>query len=378
MVVINNLFAAMPGAPIEVTHFVGHIINWIQGFIGNYGWTVVVFTVLLKLVMSPLDFWQKHSMYKNARIMKKVKPQMDKLQKQYANNKQMFQQKQLELYRKEGYSMFGGCLPMIITLVLFFVIFAGFNATTTYNASQEYYEIATTWETAYGEAYQQKKAELIDEITAAREQAMAGVEGEAQKEFAAINAERAIMDEFEAGFRAIADSAVLDSYQPTSWLWVGNVFQADGWSNKIPDYGTFTGTGLGNLGITKDKMMTTEEDYNKHTAALRNLYSGWNGYLILPLLTIVVTLASQILMKATNPQPMSADPSNPAANQTKMMQWMMPAMMGFFALFYSSIFTIYLLFSQLISLLTQAGFNLYAKAVDKKEEEHRLRTTFKH
>ena len=383
MVVMNaitSLFAAMPGAPVETSHFVSTFISWIQGLVGNYGWTVVLFTVALKLIMSPLDFWQRHSMYKNARIQKRTAPQVAKLQKQYANNRQMFQQKQLELYRKEGYSVFGGCLPMIITLVLFFVIFAGFNETTTFNASQEYYQIATIWEETYNEVYDDKADEVATELQNAYDTAYNAVIAQdptdtVEAESAGIAAKRAYMSRFEAEFRAAADQAVLDGYKPTSWLWVTNVFMSDNWSAKIPDYDTFSGAGLGKLGITADKMVTNAEDYNKHTAALRKEYGGWNGYLILPVLTIVSTFLGQFLSKKMTPN----QPGNEQnAQQAKMMQWMMPVMMGFFSLFYSGIFTIYLLISQVISLLTQVGFNVYSKIVDKKEEDLRLRTTFKH
>jgi membrane protein insertase Oxa1/YidC/SpoIIIJ len=56
---ISTLFGAMPGAPVETTHFVSQFIAWVQSFISNYGWTVVLFTIALKLVMMPLDLWQK-------------------------------------------------------------------------------------------------------------------------------------------------------------------------------------------------------------------------------------------------------------------------------------------------------------------------------
>lgn len=378
MVVINaisSLFAKMPGVPVEATHFVSQFISWVQSFIGNYGWTVVVFTVVLKLVMSPLDIWQKHSMYKNARIMKRMAPQMAKLQKQYANNKQMFQQKQLELYRKEGYSVFGGCLPMIVTLVLFFVIFAGFNETTTYNASKEYYEIATVWEESY--SAEKSRLETVhstalnEAIQQARQNAIAqGTNPEEAEE----SARYTFMHQFEDDIRAVADQAVLNGYEPEKWLWVTNVFVSDNWVSKIPDYETFSSAGLGKLGITSDKMNTTPEDYAKHTKALREHYTGWNGWLIMPVLTIALTFLAQVLSKKMTP----ATPGNEqSAQSAKMMQWMMPIMMGFFSLFYSAIFTIYLFISQLVSMLTQVVFNLYSKWQDKKDEDYRLRTTFK-
>jgi membrane protein insertase Oxa1/YidC/SpoIIIJ len=61
----------------------------------------------------------------------------------------------------------------------------------------------------------------------------------------------------------------------------------------------------------------------------------------------------------------------------KMMQYMMPAMMGIFALFYSSAFTLYMFTSSAFTTAFQFIFNLVAKAKDKREEEKRLENTYK-
>ena len=89
------------------------------GFIGKYGWRIVVLVVFLKLILSPLDFYQKYKMRKNQRITESLKPQMDKLAKQYGEDKQALQQKQMELQKKAGFSYMSACIPMIVTLVLF-------------------------------------------------------------------------------------------------------------------------------------------------------------------------------------------------------------------------------------------------------------------
>ena len=57
------------------------------GFVVNYGWRIVLFTALLKLVLSPLDFYQKYKMRKNQHITEQLKPQMDRLGKQYAEDR---------------------------------------------------------------------------------------------------------------------------------------------------------------------------------------------------------------------------------------------------------------------------------------------------
>ena len=57
-----------------------------------------------------------------------MKEDLDKLQKQYANDKTMYSQKMMELYKKNGYNVFGACLPMIISFAVIIIAFQGFNA----------------------------------------------------------------------------------------------------------------------------------------------------------------------------------------------------------------------------------------------------------
>lgn len=133
------------------------LIDALNKGIGNYGVAVICFTLILKLAMSPFDVWQKVVMTKNNRAMERMKPQLEKLQQQYAGNKELYSQKQMELYRKEKYSMLGSCLPSIISLVIFFMVFSGFNGMVKqYNInmykdlSSSYY---STYETQYAAVY---------------------------------------------------------------------------------------------------------------------------------------------------------------------------------------------------------------------------------
>ena len=95
-------------------------LNWINGWVGNYGWSIVLFTLLIRLVLLPLDIKSKKSM----RAMTKIQPKMQALQKKYANDKDKLNQKTMELYRKEHVSPTAGCLPMLISLPILFIMFA--------------------------------------------------------------------------------------------------------------------------------------------------------------------------------------------------------------------------------------------------------------
>ena len=100
--------------------FFQRILEWIFGWVGNYGWAVVIFTLLIRLVLLPLDIKSKKSM----RAMQKVQPKVQALQKKYANDKDKLNLKLNELYRKEHVSPMAGCLPMLISLPVLWIMFS--------------------------------------------------------------------------------------------------------------------------------------------------------------------------------------------------------------------------------------------------------------
>ncbi len=97
-----------------------NLLNWINGIVGNYGWSIVVFTLLIRMVLLPLDIKSKKSM----RAISKIQPQLTALQKKYANDKEKLNQKTMELYRKEHVSPTAGCLPMLISLPILWIMFS--------------------------------------------------------------------------------------------------------------------------------------------------------------------------------------------------------------------------------------------------------------
>ena len=95
------------------------VLNGIYSFVGNYGWSVVIFTLLVRLVLLPLDVQSRKSM----RALSKVQPKAMELQKKYANDKDKLNRKISELYKKEHVNPLMGCLPMLLQLVVLFIMF---------------------------------------------------------------------------------------------------------------------------------------------------------------------------------------------------------------------------------------------------------------
>ena len=100
--------------------FVYSILAWIQSWVGSWGWSIVVFAVLIRLVLTPLDFKSRVSMRKT----QKLQPQLQALQKKYANDKEKLNAKTAELYKKEHINPLSSCLPLLLTWPVIIAVFA--------------------------------------------------------------------------------------------------------------------------------------------------------------------------------------------------------------------------------------------------------------
>jgi YidC/Oxa1 family membrane protein insertase len=85
---------------------------------GNYGWAIILFTILSRIILFPLMRKQYHSMAK----MQKLQPKMKRIQARFKDDRQLLQQKTMELYRKEGVNPMSGCLPLLIQLPILILI----------------------------------------------------------------------------------------------------------------------------------------------------------------------------------------------------------------------------------------------------------------
>ena len=132
--------------PESILGVMGKLVRWMHGWVGNYGWTVVVFTVFLQIVMLPLDFWQRYASRKSTLKMQQMQPVIEGIDKRYGANTQRANEEKQKLYKKQGFSMMSSCLPMIVSMVIFFIMFAGLRNYSAYssiinfkNMSNEYY-----------------------------------------------------------------------------------------------------------------------------------------------------------------------------------------------------------------------------------------------
>ena len=100
--------------------------DFLGRFISNYGLVILLMTLLIKLLISPLTI----KSYKSSAKMQVIKPEMDKINAKYPNEKDAMKKQQatMELYQKAGISPMGGCLPMLLQMPILFAMFRFFPA----------------------------------------------------------------------------------------------------------------------------------------------------------------------------------------------------------------------------------------------------------
>lgn len=98
--------------------YVIKFLNWLYLKTGNFGWAIILFTILMRLLLFPLMRKQYHSM---ARIQQ-IQPKLKKIQERYKDNREEMQKRTLEIYRKEKVNPMSGCFPMVIQLPIIIII----------------------------------------------------------------------------------------------------------------------------------------------------------------------------------------------------------------------------------------------------------------
>ncbi len=98
---------------------IGFILNYINKFVNNYGLSIIILTIIIKLLLSPLTH---HSMVSQQK-MQTVQPKMKELQAKYKDKPDLLNKKTMELYQKEGINPMSGCLPLILQMPILFAMY---------------------------------------------------------------------------------------------------------------------------------------------------------------------------------------------------------------------------------------------------------------
>lgn len=111
-----------------ITIPLGYIIDLIYRLVQNYGLSIIIFTIIVKLLLIPLNLKSQRAMRKQ----QKIQPILTELQKKYANDQQKLQQEMMKLYKDNDVSVAGGCLPMLVQLPILIGLYRVIQAPIKY------------------------------------------------------------------------------------------------------------------------------------------------------------------------------------------------------------------------------------------------------
>ena len=109
----------------EISKFLLIIFKAMHGIIPNYGWIIILFAVVIKIIVYPLT----HKTYESTAKMQELQPKISALREKYKNDQQRLSKETMKLYKEEGANPLGGCLPMILQMPIFFALYNLFGRT---------------------------------------------------------------------------------------------------------------------------------------------------------------------------------------------------------------------------------------------------------
>ena len=119
--------------------YLARLLLWVlvkfHDILHSYGWSIICLTIVVRLLFYPVTAKANSSMKK----MQQVQPQLKELRDKYKDNPQLLNTKMMELYRKEGVNPFGGCLPILLQIPVFFALYA------TLDGAVELRQVAFWW-----------------------------------------------------------------------------------------------------------------------------------------------------------------------------------------------------------------------------------------
>ena len=202
------------------TGFWHTIILGLENAIGDYALALILITAIIKLIMVPFDFLNKYTSKKTARKQAEIKPELDKINKKYANDKAMLNQKTNELYKKNNVNLMGSCFGMLIyfvlTMVVFWTLFGALNTISAYKIGDQFLQVRKEYFATYDIN--------VDEL------------GEGQTAKAVLDEKLLTLDDTtKAELQASANEKAIAKYNETksSFLWIENIWRAATSQNSL-------------------------------------------------------------------------------------------------------------------------------------------------
>ena len=317
-----------------ITDALYSVLTWINSWIGGWGLSIIVFTILVRLCMTPLDIKSRAGMRKTT----KLQPQLQALQKKYANDKEKLNAKTAELYKKNHVNPMSSCLPLLLTWPILIAVFGAMRTAANKQLLEQVFQILSGKQPAMEQFLWIKNLWMPDNLF----------------------------------YSALPNESTLRVISTAEWQnWFNgleNMPELLAGLNLTAD--SFT---TANLGTTVQAIVQAMETVDFYAQGIKNIPGAvipivnwsvpvqYNGYLLLPILSAVTQIAMTKLMGGNQAQPAEGA----GAGTGKFMQWFFPLFSMWICLGYSAAFALYWVSGNLVSMGQTFAINKY---LDNKEQ----------
>ncbi len=301
---------------ICITRPLGFLIRLIYNLVGNYGLAIILFTIIVKLILLPLQIKSQKAMKKQ----QKIQPIIQELQKKYANDQQKLQQEMMKIYKENNVSMTGGCLPLLIQMPILLALYRVIQRPLTYIKGIDFYA--------------ESVIESVKNVIATAQESLPQLLGSMGN----MTVEQ-IYSNYQIQLCTLADKLGLSN--------------GLGWDIN------FNFLGLDLSGVPS----------NAVTAIMSGNFSdiGTVLLILIPALAIFTTWLSMKQSQSMSQAPATtSNNDNPAQSMSKSMSLMMPVMTGIFTFTLPSGIGIYWIVSSVVQMAQQIILNKY---FDSREDD---------
>lgn len=331
-----------------MTGILTNILNGIYSFVGNYGWAIVLFTILIRLLLLPLDIKSRQGMRK----MQKIQPELNKIQQKYANDKVKLQQKQSELMRREHYNPMTGCLPLLIQMPILFAMFGAMRQIANEQTVQQVFHMILGEQPTFEGWMWVKNLWMPDSLFASVVPNMQTIQMVPaniwQQIYSALSAadQQAVLAKIAAvvpEFTGALDLVSNEGFKIALPL-IQQTLEA------VPSYQSAVAAmpGFANMNFVFFKL---------------SMFAHYNGYLILPVLAGLTQVLMTKMTPGMAPQPQGDGQQQPGMNN--FMKYFFPVFSVYICLSSNAGFALYWVVSNLIATATNIGITAYFDKADR-------------
>ncbi len=310
------------------------IISWFGRWITNYGWAIIVFTIALKLAMSPLDIYQRISSKKQQKFQAVMQPELQAIQAKYANDREKLNQETAKVYKKYNFNMGGMCLSMLLTMgvsmVVFFTLFSSLRSYGTGKLYDSYAQLDNAYVQTVGDV-----------------------------------APDSLLDSQKNELNLVLEEKYNELSKQNSWLWVKNVWKKDTKESQFVDFNDYAK----HKGLNEEEKTAVKARYDYITNSIEGEKSQPNGYYILIVLAVVVSFLTQWLStKLTMPKGQKLNMMN------KVMMAIIPLTMVILAMSSNVVFTLYVIANSIMTAIISTILTFAMKRKNNGKDDSVLPT----